>query len=114
MKISAEYTNTQCKPGKLVPKAIRLQVYRKAIELIKSGEHAFEMDSFSLCLLLPCILWNLITYMDDAPDAEDWIWQETPEMFRELQVSHIERIKYTPMPERDNVRIEILESFLTN
>lgn len=77
--------NKKILPNQLVPKKIRLGVYKEALRLIENNEHKHDLGGFGLCLLLPSILWNLKSFLNDAPNGEDWNFETTSKMFPELE-----------------------------
>lgn len=64
-----------------VPKEIRLEVYKKAKELIENWYNSdtknFGLVNPQLCLILPCILYNQETYLDNDNEWNDWYPHET-------------------------------------
>ena len=76
--------NTQYSPSQEVPIELRLQTYKEAIEIIEKGEHKFEMKQFQLCVLLPCIFWDLKTFNEDYKVKTYWFSEDTSIMFPEL------------------------------
>lgn len=77
-----------------VPKEIRLEVYKKAKELIENWEEEinFGLQTPQLCLLLPCILYNLENYLDDSGNGETWSTCDTVLAFTEFTEEDIEAI----------------------
>lgn len=76
--------NKKILPDNVVPPRIRLGVYKEALGNIESNTFKYEMESFGLCLLLPCILWDLKSYLKNAPNGEDWTTEGTQILFPEL------------------------------
>lgn len=72
---------------KEVPTEYRLKIYELAIEYYENYEEiSAENDrGEGLCLVLPCILWNLPTYHNSPPHQEFWDWGDSVVAFPELQ-----------------------------
>ena len=87
------HKNIDILPNTLVPTEIRIDTYKKAIDIVKSGEPKHGIYPHGLCLLLPCILWNLTHYCDDAPCGDEWDYNDTSNQFPELTQSRINSIK---------------------
>lgn len=92
MRKSSKLRNIDIEPNTLVPANIRIEVYKEAMKIIKKGEPAHGITFFSLCVLLPSILWNLKYYIDDAPCGHGWFSGSTPVMFPELTDERINEI----------------------
>lgn len=99
---------------KLVPKKKRIEVYKKAIEIIEKNEIVYELQVRGLCLLLPCILWNLKSYLDDSPRGCVWNHYDSQKMFPEITEKVIDKIKDcgNSRTVKDIERIELLKSFI--
>jgi hypothetical protein len=69
---------------KELPKKIKLQVYKEALELYKNDENTIQQFGVGLCLVLPCVLWELSHYLD-YPHNEDWRHYDTPKAFPEIR-----------------------------
>jgi len=101
-----------------VPATIRLEVYKEALGIIKSGD-IFEpinekCKSYGLCLLLPCLLWGLRDMSDRAPDGWCWEHGKTSRAFPELTKKAIVSIGITETGDLgDGRRIELLELWIT-
>jgi hypothetical protein len=76
--------NKKLLPCEVVPLKIRLGVYKEALDIIKKGDMKYGLGSFSLCLLLPSILWNLSSFLYKSPSGKRWLSDETNIMFPEL------------------------------
>lgn len=70
---------------------IRLGTYEKALELLedhynegKYYPYAPRGEELGLCILLPCILWDLNNYLDPDPNEEYWNYSDTTRAFPEL------------------------------
>ena len=69
----------------VIPEEIRLECYKEALEIIEQKKDVYGLDyDTALCLLLPCILWNLDDYRDDSPLDEIWNYRDTQTAFKEL------------------------------
>jgi len=98
---------------KEVPKELRLEIYKKALDFYITGGMIARMDpkNAGLCMLLPCILWNLEDYLDGNPnDDSDWNYHDTQKAFPEIT----KRIIYKVRDSEDTVkkRIKILKRII--
>lgn len=115
-------------PGQLVPKDIRLQVYKEAIEVLENGKNGIDKYNlslgFGLCLILIPILYDLEDFLANAPNGQSQSWTDTTSMFPELdqyvlrelnnRINNInEGSELNTKAERFNIRIEILNRFIT-
>lgn len=104
-----------------IPPEIRILVYKKAICQIKRNTYTkYGLQSACLCLLLPCILWNLKSYKDYGPNQYNW--ENTNNAFPEFTNKEIDSITSIPInlsaestivksrKKRDKKRLEILEN----
>lgn len=102
-----------------VPKRIRLNVYKRALAVLKGEGSDRENrvlgtgDTCGLCLLLPMLLWDFDDAYDNAPDGEDWHINDVPTAFPEA-AEGIERLIALPWDERKELRIKILEDIIAN
>ena len=91
--------NITITPHTLVPREIRLEVYKKSLELLQGDELVLidtvgmTKDQAGLCLLLPCALWG-INVREKAPNGKHWAWRETRNMFPELTPKDIDFIVF--------------------
>jgi len=92
MRKTTKLRNINSTPATLVDVKIRIEVYKEAMKIIKRGEPAHGLHFLELCLLFPCILWNLKHYCDDSPSGLHWSVDETPIMFPELTMARLRRI----------------------
>jgi hypothetical protein len=98
-----------------VEKKKRIEVYKKALYLIKNSIYDYYMTSHGLCLLLPCILWELKTYCDESPDGKDWKISNTGQLFPELNDDVIDSLNSLSGDEEKNpLRIKYLEEWISN
>lgn len=107
--------NTKIKNLKqVVPTEIRIQVYRKAIKLIDKQEKEHVLFGvYALCVLLPCVLWDLKSYADYAPDKKCWSMNDTSTAFPELTDEVIRIIESKDGQTRRNVtRVAFLRQFI--
>lgn len=105
--------NAHIKPGELVPAEIRLEVYKEAKEIIESGGHSLVYrGNYSLCLVLPCILWGLGHFIEDAPNGDYWDIIHAHPMFPEIDKSFISEMNATieGQTSKNRKRIEKLQS----
>ena len=101
--------------GDLVPENIRLSVYRKAAEIIREKIWLYQLSEPYLCLLLPCILWELNSFLDKDPNDNIWHDPDTTLMFPELTKDVIRSIESTnTVNEANNLRLEFLKQFIAN
>lgn len=99
--------NTHILPNTEVPIELRKEVYREALRIIEIGKPRYSIDSFGLCLLLPCVLWELRHVLENAPNGKDWDFYHTENMFPELKDFLIKGKKYT-----NQERINFLKSVI--
>lgn len=101
----------------------RLATYRKALKHLEEGIPKFGMENFGLCLILPCIYYNLGDF-NDPINGRAWDYRETQEAFPELQdiiaqLLEYERkyqysdVSYKEYHEKKNaLRIKLLKEYL--
>lgn len=107
--------NTQItRLGILVPSEIRLEVYKGTLEILENNIDKSGLDpDDGLCLLLPCILWDLDFWLGKEPSGGTWIYFETKKSFPELTNSVIEDITRKRSPKtRISTRIKYLKKFI--
>jgi len=107
--------NITIKPNTLVPTEIRIDTYKKAIDIIKDGVPKHGVFPHGICLLLPCILWNLKHYCDDAPCGEGWNFQDTSNQFPELTQARLIKIKEVDWANdkaKNKMRINVLRGMI--
>jgi hypothetical protein len=107
--------NINILPNTLVPTEIRIETYKKAIDIVKSGEPKHNVFPHGLCLLLPCVLWNLQHYCDDAPSEDGWNYHDTKNMFPELTQMRLDKIKgidWTDDKAKNRQRINCLRGMI--
>lgn len=87
-----EFTYTESLKNE-VPKEIRLEVYKRAKNLIENWEKGtFGLINPQLCLILPCILYNQENYLDSENDWNNWCPHGTVLGFTEFTDYDIEEI----------------------
>lgn len=105
-----------------LPKEERLYVYKKAVEHIESGSEQY-MDStditplHSLCLLLPCILFNKDTYLSNfwLEGGKECCYAQSSLAFTELTHNVIQNIvDVRDDKEKKELRLTYLKSFIKN
>ncbi len=102
--------NIRFVPDRLVPTKTRLSVYKQALKLIyKFPNRKYGLKTPQLCLLLPCILWGLDDFMNEAPNGETWCFFNTKYMFPEMK--GIEKATDLQSEER---KMKIREEYLLN
>lgn len=74
--------------NEVVPKEIRLEVYKEALELYKEDSPKIYQDTLrtrsrGLCILLPMVLWGLDDF-DPFDQEREWYWKDTFVAFSEL------------------------------
>lgn len=77
--------NKQYTLEKELPKKVKLQVYKDALELYKNDENTIKQLGWGLCLVLPCVLWEINHYLDTMPNEECWSHKETEIAFPEIK-----------------------------
>ena len=101
--------------GDLVPENIRLSVYKKAAVIIREKFWFSQLSEPYLCLLLPCILWELNSFLDKDPNDNIWQDSNTPLMFPELTKDVIRSVeRTTTKTEANNLRLKFLNQFIAN
>ena len=99
--------NKKILPNTLVPKKLRLKLYKKVHEDIINETPL----AIGLCVSLPMHLWGLKECYENAPNGEEWNTYDTPNMFPELaeELSRLNIIRGFMNP---NDRIAFLERIL--
>jgi hypothetical protein len=96
---------------KPVPVNIRIEIYEEAISIIKEGRPKYSMSDFHLCILFPCILWDLESFYNPGPsNGEDWEYEDTTIAFPELTEKIISQIN--SCSNKNDLRIMLLENFI--
>lgn len=99
---------------KPIPIDIRIEVYKDAIDIIKNNikHDTLTTNSISaLCLLLPCILWDLDHWLQDTPAGIDWNHNDVPKAFPEIKQWTEEAYKFGGNSNNKNLkRIEVLQN----
>ena len=100
--------------GEPVPDELRLEVYieaKKCVEQMLEGtfnKYRAECD-LGLCLLLPCVLWDLEDYCENSPADVDWDYNDTAKSFPEIS-EWIPKIESMEHCRKNKVRLECIES----
>lgn len=68
----------------IVPKSIRIKIYKKALKILENDPELTKRLGTGICLVLPCILWDLNHFLDVNPFGEDWNYREAKIAFPEL------------------------------
>lgn len=97
----------------------RLATYERALELLEdfysTGKYlpySPKGESLGLCLLLPCILWDLHSYLSDDPDDKSWDYEDTQIAFPELS-NYLDAISDAQgNTEKNNCRLECLKKMI--
>ena len=98
--------------NKVVPKKVRLEVYERAIEIIEKDKDGLRTIGTGLCLLLPCILWDLNRFTDCKPNGEPFRYKNTKCMFPELTKEILDEIKCSDNISLDSIRLKHLNNFV--
>jgi hypothetical protein len=78
---------------KELPPHIRLEVYKEALEIVREGGQRYNEFGEGLCLLLPCVLWGLTSFLKNSPTNTTWNARKTPKAFPELTEEWLNRIR---------------------
>jgi len=106
-----------------VPNKIRKIVYQQALKyyqdfLVKPHTKYLligdEPSTLGLCLLLPCILWDLRNYLNNSPIGDEWNHRETVFGFPEIREYTLEISETKEHKDRLELRIKVLTEILTN
>ena len=77
--------------GNKIPKKVRLDVYKRAIDYYKNIliHEIIEFDKLhigtGLCIVLPCCLWGLKSFKDNGPNGIAWAYWKTDDSFIETK-----------------------------
>ena len=94
-----------------VPKEIRLEVYKKAKDLIENWKkETFGLINPQLCLVLPSILYNCKNYISDGDCETVWSPSDTIEGFTEFTEDDIESILNSM--NRNKKRLELVTQWI--
>lgn len=111
-----------------LPKQTRTEIYKKAISVYQKllgiidkhddciPEDVYGMENKGLCLLLPCIYYNLKHYCRyPVIDGEKYIWEyeDTPIAFPEMK-DVISKINGNSIEEKNRQRLKLLEEILSS
>ena len=117
LEYGVKLKNASYLPGKKVRKRVRLIVYKNALKFIKANYKSGHFSGLTsvdsgLCLLLPCMLWN-VHFLDPAPNTRHWSYYETTKMFPELTKEDIIRIEsFEESKDRVEYRAFLLEMWI--
>ena len=77
--------NHDCILGEVIPSKIRLEVYKEALDFIENDKEEYGLNKYDgLCLLLPCITWDLNHFLNKDPNENCWFWDDTQHSFPEF------------------------------
>ena len=103
--------NYDCTLGEIVPETIRLEVYKEALDFIENDGEKYGLDKYDgLCLLLPCVMWDLDHYLNNDPNNCCWAYTETIKSFPEFGELIHSIIKCVDKNVEVESRIEVLKS----
>lgn len=108
----------------VVDKATRRRLYKAALlyytqwDDAKPNEiyHCYDdrIRPLGLCILLPCMLWKLNTYMSSNPNTnKSWDHDDTVIAFPEIK-RYISQIESTQNTAKNALRIKALNEILAN
>ena len=105
--------NQEITTNTLVPKKLRLQLYKKAYTDILGKKRVCDIScTLGLCLSLPVYLWDLTSLYESAPNGEEWGIEDTRKMFPELK-KELKRLEVNGIGLFSNQqRIDFLEKIL--
>jgi hypothetical protein len=97
---------------KVVPPEIRLQIYENALLFFEADDddysynhyYKLEKEGAGLCLLLPCILWNLDDYLENQKNNKYWNYSDTSIAFPELTEEIAQEIMYCQKPVEKRIK----------
>lgn len=99
-----------------VPVSLRIEIYKMAAAFIVGDTFSFGINTtwngrpqFPLCLILPCILWNLDEFTDPSPTGA-WAFTHTVKAFPELDADIIEEIERSD--DANKTRLEYLDAWI--
>ena len=93
----------------VVPLKLRIKIYKEALKYYKEPSDNFYSG---LCILLPMLLWELDSYLNDAPNGNSWNWSDTSTAFPEIDEYLFVITDCNDSSERRKLRIKILTSIL--
>ena len=97
-----------------VPKELRLEIYKKAVEYYNNYNPqkdwgVAKTKGRGLCVVLPCILWDLVSYWEIPPHlTESWKHYDTQIAFPEIKPW----IQYAVLKKFDDINISMRIEFL--
>lgn len=65
-------------------KAERFSLYRSALKICKSGYPLKGMASFGLCMMLPCMHWDIKPTDLNPETGGTWDWRSSEKWFPEI------------------------------
>ena len=77
--------NLNITPNDVVSFDTRIIVYFKAYYSILRNKQVVNVSGYHLCIILPCLLWNLTDYFHASPSGSHWYPSNTKKMFPELK-----------------------------
>lgn len=103
----------------VVPLEIKIQIYENALLFFQSDKKDWDYDyhykleqhEAGLCILLPCILWNLPDYLSN-PKTCNWAYQHTSIAFPELTKDVIDDIEKSDSEKAVKKRIKYLKEWI--
>ncbi len=96
-----------------VPSHIRLDVYRESLYLIENNIKHKALFSHALCLLLPCVLWDLDSTNDLCDQESGFTFIDTPKAFTEFTRDILKDLNSTNIvTDTNKKRIFYLKKFI--
>jgi hypothetical protein len=101
----------------VVPPKERLKVYQEAKKYLKAEPSSrFNdnkdkiVDELGVCMLLPCLLWNLDSYLDNIPESNRyWSYSDTVLAFPEFTDKDIDYItSFRSLEARKKARYKVM------
>ncbi len=92
----------------VIPLEKKLLIYNKALNCLETKKYPANLLYGPLCILLPCLLWNLNSFLDRAPNGKIWNYLDTVVAFPEIAQGVKELIKLK-CEEREPLRIEVIK-----
>lgn len=73
------------KPIEKLTKKERLALYKRALECYLTKNFPSQLEGAGICMLLPCLYWDLNHFCDKSPDGVDWDYRDTKKWFPEIK-----------------------------